>query len=51
MWADLFIYAGHIFRILKHAELFGIFHFFTLFLEEFDNTARVQHALAAVERQ
>ena len=31
--------------------LFGIFHLFTLFLEEFDYTAGVQHALVAVERK
>ena len=39
------------FRILAHAEFFGIFHLFTLLLEEFDYTARVQHALVAVERK
>ena len=45
-----FIYAAHrrivrgvyiysrLFRILALAELFGIFHLFTLFLEEFDYT-------------
>ena len=41
---------SRLFRILAHAELFGIFHLFTLFLEEFYYTARVQHALVAVER-
>ena len=55
-----FFYAAHgcgvyicsrLFRILAHAELFGIFHLFTLFLEEFDCTAGVQHALVAVERK
>ena len=35
----------HLFRIPAHAEFFGIFHLFTLFLEEFDYTARVQHVL------
>ena len=40
--------AAYIFRILAHAELFGIFHLFTVFLEEFDYTARVQHALVTV---
>ena len=33
------------FLIHAHAELFGRFHLFTLFLEEFDYTARVQHVL------
>ena len=27
---------GHLFRIHAHAELFDLFHLFTLFLEEFD---------------
>ena len=36
---------GCLFRISAHAELFGLFHLFTLFLEEFDYTARVQHVL------
>ena len=44
------IYAmrGCPFRIPAHADLLGIFHLFTLFLEEFDYTARVQHTLVAV---
>ena len=33
-----FIYAAHV-------ELFGLFHLFTLILDEFDYTARVQHVL------
>ena len=41
----------HLFRILAHAEPFGIFHLFTFFLEEFDYTARAQYALVAVERK
>ena len=36
---------GRLFRIPAHAELIGLFHLFTLFLEEFDYTARVQHVL------
>ena len=36
---------GRLFRIPAHAELFGLFHLFTLFLEEFDYTARVQYVL------
>ena len=40
-----------LFRLLAHADLFGIFHLFRLLLEEFDYTARVQHALVAVERK
>ena len=56
----ILIYAAHgrgvyncsrLFRMLAHAELFGIFNLFTLVLEEFDYTARVQHALVAVERK
>ena len=39
---------SRLFRILAHAELFGIF---SLFLEEFDYTARVQHALVAIQRK
>ena len=35
--------------IRMRAELFGNFHLFTLFLEDIDYTARVQHALVAVE--
>ena len=42
---------SRLFRILAYAELFGIFHLFTLFLEEFDYTARVQHVLVAVEQK
>ena len=42
---------SRLFRIVAHAELFGIFHLFTLILEEFDYTARVQHALVAIERK
>ena len=42
---------SRLFRILAHADLFGIFHLFTLFLEEFDYTARVQHALVAVKQK
>ena len=30
---------GRLFRIPAHAELFGLFHLFILFLEEFDYTA------------
>ena len=49
------IYAAHgcgvYIRLLAQAELFGIFHLFALFLEEFSYTARVQPALAAVERK
>ena len=50
----LFIYAAHgrgvyicgrLFRIPAHAELFNLLHLFTLFLEEFDYSARVQHVL------
>ena len=40
-----YIFFGRLFRIPAHAELFGLFHLFTLFLEEFDYTARVQHVL------
>ena len=36
---------GRLFRIPAHAELFGLFHLFTLFLKEFDYTAREQHVL------
>ena len=38
---------GRLFRIHVHAhkELFGLLHLFTLFYEEFDYTARVQHVL------
>ena len=36
---------GRLFRIHAHAEFFGLFHLFTLFLEEFDYIARVQHVL------
>ena len=36
---------GRLFRIPTHAELFGRVHLFTVFLEEFDYTARVQHDL------
>ena len=36
---------GPLFRIHAHAERFGLFHLFTLFLEEFDYTTRVQHVL------
>ena len=36
---------GRLFRIHGHAELFGLFHLFTLFLEEFGYTARLQHVL------
>ena len=36
---------GRLFRIPAHVEHFGLFHLFTLFLEEFDYTARVQHVL------
>ena len=32
-------------EILAHAERFGLFHLFTLFLEGFHYTARVRHAL------
>ena len=42
---------SRLFRILAHAEVFGIFHLFKLFLEGFDYTAKVQHALVAVERK
>ena len=42
---------SRLFRIVAHAELFGILHLFTLILEEFDYTARVQHALVVVERK
>ena len=38
---------GHLFRIPAHAELFGLFHLFTMCLEEFDYTAGVQHILHA----
>ena len=40
-----------LFRILAHAELFVFFPFVHIVLEEFDYTARVQNALAAVERK
>ena len=40
---------GRLFLIPAHAELFGLFHLFTLFLEEFDYTARVQHVLHTTE--
>ena len=30
-----------VYEILAHAELFGLFHLFTLFLGEFDYTGRV----------
>ena len=33
------------FEVLAHAELFGLFYLFTLFLEQFDYTARVQRVL------
>ena len=33
------------FPIYAHAIIFGLFHLFTLFLGEFDYTARVQHVL------
>ena len=36
---------GRPFRIPAHAELIGLFPLFTLFLEEFDYTSRVQHVL------
>ena len=36
---------GRLFRIPAHAELFSLFDLFTLILEEFDYTARVQHVL------
>ena len=39
----------HLFEILAHAEIFGLFHLFTLFLEEFGYTAgsvRVAERLA-----
>ena len=39
---------GRLFRIPAHAELFGLLHLFTLFLEEFDYTARAQHALHTI---
>ena len=42
---------SRLFKLLAHAELFGIFHLFTLFLKEFDYTTRVQHELVAVERK
>ena len=39
------VYIFVAFRIYAHAKLFGLFHLFTLFLEEFDYTARIQHVL------
>ena len=42
---------SRLFRIFAHAELFDIFHLFTLLLEEFDYTVRIQYALIAVERK
>ena len=36
-------------RIPTHAEMFGLFHLFTLFLEEFDYTAREQNVLHTTE--
>ena len=44
-------HCSRVFEILTHGELFGIFHWFTLFVEEFDYTARVQQALVAVEQK
>ena len=43
-WAGVYI-CGRLFRIPAHAELFDLLHLFTLFLEEFDYSARVQHVL------
>ena len=48
------IYAAHVrgvyicprvYEVLAHAERFGVFHLFTLFLEEFDYTTRVPRVL------
>ena len=33
---------SRLYEVLAHAELFGLFHLFTLFFEVFDYTARVQ---------
>ena len=39
---------SRLFEILAHAEILGLFRLFTLFFEEFDYTARVQHVLRGV---
>ena len=36
---------SRLFEIHGHAEHFDLFHLFTLFLRDFDYTARVQHVL------
>ena len=48
MWNSIvsaYIFVPCVYEILAHAELFGLFHLFTLFLEEIDYTAKVQHWL------
>ena len=44
-WLIASLICGRLFRIPAHAELFSLFHLFTLFLDEYDYTARVQHVL------